>query len=81
MDLEKGNVMGNSKRLLEESANRIQEYIIDYLENCKYDISELYDESEIDQISWDLAGDEYESAMEDKADLERDERLLHDINS
>ena len=71
--------MGRTKRLLEEQANRIQEEIIDYLEACPHDISTIYELENIDQLSWNLAYDKYIGAMEDKADFERDERMLDDL--
>ena len=61
------------KRALEKDAETIQEAIREYLENCPHDISTLYQEEELDQLSWDIAGERYESAMEDKADMLRDE--------
>ena len=64
------------KRALEKDAETIQEAIRKYLENCPHDISTLYQEEDIDQLSWDIAGERYESAMEDKADMLRDEKML-----
>ena len=71
--------MGRTKRILEEQAERIQEEINEYLEACPHDISTIYELEDIDQLSWDLAHDKYISAMEDKADFERDERMLDEV--
>jgi len=69
--------MARTKRLLEENANSIGEEIREYLENCPHDISTIYQQEDIDQLTWDLAYQDFESAMEDKDDMERDERILN----
>ena len=67
--------MARTKEILHDDAERIGESIREYLEDCPYDISTLWNEEDVDQLTWDLAFDKYESAMEDKADAMREEAM------
>ena len=65
--------MGRSKRLIEAQKERIMEDIQRWLDDAPHGVENYFNWDDAEQSAWDTAHDNYESAMEDKADMLRDE--------
>ena len=66
--------MGRSKRLIEAQKERIMEEFDNWIGDCPYiDADSVVNHERLEELSWGIAQDNYESAMEDRADMLRDE--------
>ena len=64
--------MSRIKRALEDRANELCEEMIEQL-GSNHDLTRLVDEEKVSEYAWELAMDEYENMLADKADMKYQE--------
>ncbi len=70
--------MGLHSRQIKETAERVREEIIAWMEECPYDASDFIEEETVDTICMEIAEGKLDDFYDMKYESMKDERMLND---